>query len=220
MKSFEFCGVALHALPSGGLYWHEVGLLVVSDLHLGKSERIARLSGQILPPYETIDTLTRLKSDLDTTGARRVICLGDSFDDLQAGEQLVPRIGDWLTTLMAGREWTWIEGNHDPGPINIGGKHRAQSTEGPLLFRHEAGAGASVGEVTGHYHPKAQLVMRGRTVTRPCFLYDTRRLILPAYGTYTGGLRSNSEVLKRLMADSARAILTGKTAVEIPMPRG
>lgn len=192
---------------------------MVSDLHLGKSERIARRSGQMLPPYETIDTLNRLKSDIETTLPKNVICLGDSFDDLLAGAALFPQLKDWLMPLMAGRSWTWIEGNHDPGSLDIGGTYRAQAILGPLLFRHEAKEDAPPGEVTGHFHPKAGIAMRGRTVTRPCFLYDDHRLIMPAYGTYTGGLRSNADVLLGLMSTKARAILTGKALVEIPMPR-
>ena len=219
MKLFKFCSTTLHALPSGGLHWPAQELLVVSDLHLGKSERIARRSGQMLPPYETIDTLTKLQSDLEATQPAHVICLGDSFDDMLAGAAALREIGDWLARLMAGRSWVWIEGNHDPGPLEVGGTHLAQVQRGPLTFRHEAAPDCDPGEVTGHFHPKAAITLRGRAITRPCFLYDTRRLILPAYGTYTGGLRSGDAVLQRLMAPDARAILTGKTAIEVPMPR-
>lgn len=219
IRPFTFAGTALEALGSGALHWPDAQLLVVSDLHLGKSERVARRSGQMLPPYETIDTLTKLEAALETTKAAQVICLGDSFDDLAAGAALAPELVDWITRLMAGRDWTWIEGNHDPGPLEIGGTHRAQLRLGALTFRHIAEPGAS-GEVSGHYHPKARLNAKGRVMTRPCFLYDDARLILPAFGTYTGGLRSTSDALLRLMASSARAILTGPSPVEIPMPRG
>ncbi|SFR57638.1 ligase-associated DNA damage response endonuclease PdeM [Litoreibacter janthinus] len=219
MKQFTFCGTTLAALPSGALLWQEQRLLIVSDLHLGKSERIARRSGQMLPPYETIDTLTRLQNDLDAHSPEHVICLGDSFDDLAAGEALPVQITDWITRLMAGRNWTWIEGNHDPGPLSLGGTHRRQQEFDPLVFRHIAENTSPSGEVSGHYHPKASLQMRGRAVTRPCFLYDDTRLILPAYGTFTGGLRTTSKPLLALMQPTARAILTGASAVEIPMPR-
>lgn len=217
---FTFSGAELVALPSGALHWPSENMLVVSDLHLGKSDRIARRAGQMLPPYETIDTLARLETDLDRTGARHVICLGDSFDDLEAGASLTDDISDWITRLIAGREWVWIEGNHDPGPLPLGGSHRAQITREPLRFRHIAETAASAGEVSGHFHPKASLTAKGRVMTRPCFLYDQTRLILPAFGTYTGGLRSAKGPLAALMAHNARAILTGPIPVEIPMPRG
>ena len=214
----SFAGAALHALGSGALYWPDQSLLCVSDLHLGKAERIARRGGSQLPPYETRDTLTRLSADLEATAARVVICLGDSFDDRAAAEALPEEERLWITRLQAGRRWIWIEGNHDPGPLEFGGAHMAELTIGALTFRHIARAGAA-GEVSGHYHPKATLHTRGRAVTRPAFLIDDQRLILPAYGTYTGGLRSRDPAFSDLMAPDARAVLTGQTPVAIPLAR-
>lgn len=211
-------GARLHALGSGGLFWPDQNLLCISDLHLGKSERIARRGGSQLPPYETRDTLNRLASDLEQTGARTVVCLGDSFDDLAAARALPEDERLWITRLQAGRRWVWIEGNHDPGPIEFGGTHLAELPIGALTFRHIAKAGAS-GEVSGHYHPKATLQTRARAISRPAFLIDSDRLILPAYGTYTGGLRSHDAVLARLMRPDASAILTGAKPVQVPMPR-
>ena len=163
-------------------------------------------------------TLARLADDLERTGARTVICLGDSFDDLTAAAALPEEEGLWITGLQAGRRWIWIEGNHDPGPIEFGGEHLQEITLGPLTFRHIASDHAA-GEVSGHYHPKAHLQTRGRRISRPAFLCDSKRLILPAYGTYTGGLRSHSDVLNRLMEAKALAILTGPVPTCVPMPR-
>ncbi|WP_300031985.1 ligase-associated DNA damage response endonuclease PdeM [uncultured Roseobacter sp.] len=216
--AFSFAGAELRALGSGGLWWPEQALLCVSDLHLGKSERVARRAGQTLPPYETRDTLTRLGEDLARTGARTVICLGDSFDDRIAAAALPEEERLWITRLQAGRQWIWIEGNHDPGPLEFGGTHQQTARTGPLVFRHIAEAEARA-EVSGHYHPKAHLHARGRLVSRPAFLYDSTRLILPAYGTYTGGLRTDEQTLCNLMKPDALAILTGPTPVCIPMPR-
>lgn len=215
---FSLAGADVVALASGALFWPEVGLLTVSDLHLGKSERIARRSGAMLPPYETRDTLARLEADIRATDARTVVCLGDSFDDLEAAESLDEGERLWLARLQAGRRWVWIEGNHDPGPIDFGGTHLAELPTPPLTFRHIARPGAS-GEVSGHYHPKAQLHARGRVITRACFLYDSDRVIMPAYGTYTGGLRVEDQVLQELMRPEACAVLTGRKAHAIPMPR-
>ncbi len=215
---FTLAGTALQALGSGALFWPQEQLLCVSDLHLGKSERIARRGGSPLPPYETRDTLTKLEQDLTATNAQTVVCLGDSFDDLGAALALPEAERLWITRLQAGRRWIWIEGNHDPGPIDMGGSHLAELGLGPLTFRHIAQAGAA-GEVSGHYHPKAGVQARGRTITRPAFLLDDARLILPAYGTYTGGLRSQSEVLCQIMTAGSLAILTGPQPVVVPMPR-
>lgn len=211
-------GIDLKALGSGALWWPDQRLLCVSDLHLGKSERIARRGGFQLPPYETRDTLSRLAADLASTQARTVICLGDSFDDLGVAQALPEEDKLWIARLQAGRQWIWVEGNHDPGPVDLGGTHLAELSLATLTFRHIAIPGLT-GEISGHYHPKASVTLRGRTITRPAFLYDAARLILPAYGTYTGGLSSRAAAFAPLMRPDACAVLTGKTALAVPMPR-
>ncbi len=215
---FTFCGQALRALGSGALWWPEQRVLCVSDLHLGKSERIVRRGGVALPPYDSRETLTRLAADLEHSQAETVICLGDSFDDLDASRALPAQDRLQITAMQAGRRWIWIEGNHDPGPVELGGTHLSEWVLGSLVFRHIATADG-VGEISGHYHPKASLAAKGRTISRPAFLVNGQRLILPAYGTYTGGLRCTDAVLAKLMTGEAQAILTGSNPVKIPMPR-
>ena len=209
-----FHGETLHLRATGALFWPARQVIVVSDSHLGKSERLARRGGTLLPPYETQATLEKFDRDLETTGAATVICLGDSFDDLAAAGSIDDASRLWLTRLMAGRDWTWITGNHDPGPIDIGGSHRVELTVRPFTFRHIAEPGQSA-EISGHFHPKARLAGQ----SRPCFLADAARLMMPAYGTYTGGLWSNDPALTTIMARDALAILTGTRALAIPMPR-
>jgi uncharacterized protein len=211
--SFTFAGQPLVALPSGALHWPDRNLLIVSDLHLGKSERLARRGGTLLPPYETRETLTRLSDDLDRTVAKSVLSLGDSFDDLVAADTLDEADHMTLARLMAGRDWTWIMGNHDAGTFTFGGTNRADVTLGPIALRHIATT--QTPEISGHYHPKARI---GSTVRR-CFLVDHNRIILPAYGAYTGGLHCDDPALTSLMADTAIAVLTGKQAIPCPMPR-
>lgn len=215
--ALSFYGAALEALPSGALFWRDESVLVVSDLHLGKSARLSARGGAQLPPYETRETLQRLDADLAATGAACVICLGDSFDAPGLEHHLQEDDLLWLTRLMAGRDWTWIEGNHDPGPVALGGTHRVVLRLGPLTFTHIASG--SPAELSGHYHPKARIVVRGRMISRPCFLVDSDKLILPAYGAYTGGLCTTSQTLCALMHPGAQAILTGPRPVAIPMPR-
>jgi DNA ligase-associated metallophosphoesterase len=218
MIKLSLAGEALRALGSGALWWPGQSLLCVSDLHLGKSDRIARRGGTLLPPFETKDTLQRLQSDIEATNASVVVCLGDSFDDLAAADSLDEADLLWLTRLQAGRRWIWIEGNHDPGPVDLGGEHLSEYRSCALVFRHIASPDET-GEISGHYHPKAQIAAKGRSVSRPCFLADDQRIIMPAYGTYTGGLRCVSEVLQRLTKPNAIAILTGSNPLKIPMPR-
>ena len=215
---FSFAGQRLRALGSGALWWPEQDLLCVSDLHLGKSERMVRRGGPALPPYDNRETLARLATDLEYTAAGTVICLGDSFDDLDASLSLTDDERLRISTLQAGRHWIWIEGNHDPGPVELGGTHLSEWSCDSLVFRHITQS-HDHGEVFGHYHPKARILVKGRAITRPAFLLDSDRMILPAYGTYTGGLRSSEKVLSEIMAPDAKAILTGPQPLMVPMPR-
>ena len=211
---FSFVGEMLTALPSGALFWQSEQTLVVSDLHFGKSERIARRGGTLLPPYDTIETLTRLAADIQAVRPATVICLGDSFDDLAAGAALGEAHRDTIRLLQAGRRWIWLEGNHDPGPVDLGGEHLAVLSIGPLTLRHIAREGAAPGEISGHYHPKARV----KAVSRPCFMADAGRLILPAYGSYTGGLDWTTPVLRALFGTRAIAYLTGTRVLAVPVP--
>lgn len=213
--AFTLGAARLEARASGALWWADQQLLVVSDLHLGKSQRLARRGGALLPPYETPATLARLEAELAATQARRVVCLGDSFDDVTAASELRSEDHAGLLRLMAGRDWVWIEGNHDPAPSDLGGLHQACLTLGALTLRHIAEPAVQGPEISGHYHPKARLAGR----PAPCFLLNPKseRLILPAFGAYTGGLACDAPPLTELMqASDAVAILTGKAARAIP----
>lgn len=211
--AFQFCGTSLVACANGTLWLPDTQTLCVSDLHLGKSQRIARRAGLMLPPFETLDTLNRLGETITRLHPQTVICLGDSFDDLTAAHDLAPEAKSLITQLQAGRKWIWIEGNHDAGPVDIGGTHLAQTTVAGLTFRHIATEEKA--EVSGHYHPKHLIA----GATRPCFLYDATRIVLPAFGTYTGGLRSDALPLKALFPLGAIAVLTGKSAIATPLER-
>ncbi len=215
---FNLADTQLHARADGSLWCPSGRILCVSDLHLGKSERVARRGGALLPPYETRETLWLLEEAVAATDPAEVICLGDSFDDLDAAQSVSDETRATLARLQAGRGWVWIEGNHDAGPVDIGGTNLHTLYEPPLMFRHIAQQTAN-GEVSGHYHPKTRLNLRGRVITRRSFLFDASRLILPAYGTYTGGLETQNDALSNLMAPDAKAILLNDPPLMVPMPR-
>ena len=206
-------------LPSGALWWPAERLLAVSDLHLGRSERMARRGGGLLPPYETRDTLERLAAVIAETAPHTVVSLGDCFDDMGAAEAVLDELIGRLTGMASGRQWIWIAGNHDPGPVELPGSNVAEYREGPLVFRHIARPGAA-GEVSGHYHPKMRLWLRGSHIARPCFLADGDRAILPAFGTYTGGLDATDAALDPLFGPDARAFLTGRAVTVLPRHAG
>lgn len=208
---FKFSDECLTACASGALFWADRRMLIVSDLHLGRTERIAREGGHIIPPYENTDTLKRLEDEIRALNPVTVVCLGDSFDDLTATASLTEIETDWITRLQAGREWIWVEGNHDPAPLDLGGTNRETLSVGPLTLRHIASSNTS-GEISGHYHPKVTIPTRGRGISRPCFLFDADRLILPAFGTYTGGMNVSRQPLSAMFNKDANVIITGKSA--------
>ncbi len=213
---FALAGARLTATPSGALWWEEARILAIADLHLGKSERLARRGGALLPPYETRETLQRLSDEIARRKPEEVICLGDSFDDNAASGGLALVERETLSTLMAGRRWTWISGNHDPAPIEIGGGTVAEARRGDLVFRHIAATGGT-GEVSAHYHPKARLTLKGRRISRPCFVLGAGRLILPAFGAYTGGLSVRDPAIAGLVGPNAMALLLGTGVSAIPV---
>ncbi len=214
--NFQLARARLTATPTGALWWEDQRILCVADLHLGKSERLARRGGALLPPYETRDTLQRLADEIARHRPDEVICLGDSFDDAAAAEGLDRAERETLSTLMAGRRWTWITGNHDPAPIEIGGATVSEARREALTFRHIAAAGGN-GEVSGHYHPKARLTLKGRRISRACFVLGAGRLIMPAFGAYTGGLSVRDPAIAGLVGPNATALLLGNGVSAIPV---
>jgi len=174
--------------PRGALYFPELRLLAVSDLHLEKGSSFAR-RGQLLPPYDTGATLHLLAAVIAQHRPDTVISLGDSFHDGGGAERMPAPYRDDLLGLMRGREWIWIAGNHDPGaPADLPGIRAHEVAIGGLRFRHEPSEGSAPGEIAGHLHPGAVIVQRGRAVRRRCFASDGERLIMPAFGAYTGML--------------------------------
>ncbi|HYC06026.1 MAG TPA: ligase-associated DNA damage response endonuclease PdeM [Azospirillaceae bacterium] len=212
MTSIDFTlnGARLTADLSGALWWAERRWLVVADLHLEKGSAFAT-RGQFLPPYDTAATLSRLEEACARLDPARVICLGDSFHDRRAAERVSAADGRRIQDLTAARDWVWIAGNHDPAPPKEwGGSVVEEITEGPLVLRHEALPGPVAGEVSGHYHPKAAVGTRAGRISARCFATDGMRLILPAFGAFTGGLNVLSPAIGALLGRRFTAILLGR----------
>jgi DNA ligase-associated metallophosphoesterase len=187
-EEIAVAGVSLMADLAGALYWPEEELLVVSDLHLEKGSAYAA-RGTLLPPYDTASALERIGALLARYLVRMVIALGDNFHDGGGPARLAARDRAALLALQRGRDWVWIAGNHDPEPREgIGGVFARSLALGPLVFRHEPKPEPSEGEIAGHLHPSARVRHRGRVLTRRCFASNGTRIVLPAFGAYTGGL--------------------------------
>jgi len=207
MVRFTFCGHDLEALPQGALFWPARRALLIADLHLEKGSWFARL-GQMLPPYDSIATLSDLTALAAATDAAEIWCLGDSFHDRFGCERLPARARDLLTALTAGTRWTWITGNHDAGLLDhCGGAIAEEAEVDGLLLRHEAVPGESRPELSGHFHPKLRITRRGRLVSRRCFVATERKLILPAFGSLTGGLDAHHPEIVRAVGPGAEALV-------------
>jgi DNA ligase-associated metallophosphoesterase len=205
--------VELLADASGALYWPGRRTLVVADLHLEKGSALAR-RGQLLPPYDTVATLEALTDAIARHRPERIICLGDSFHDDGAAGRLAPADGAALRRLTADQDWIWIAGNHDPAPpADWGGRVETRVTLGALTFRHQADGYHAPGEISGHYHPRASVRTRARRITGRCFVSDGRRLVLPAFGAYTGGLDVLDPAIAGLFPRGFSVHLLGRAAV-------
>ena len=205
---------------AGAAWWPAARTLVFSDIHFEKGSSLAR-RGALLPPYDTRTSLRRMAALIDRYAPARVIALGDSFHDCEAADRLDPDDRALLMTLAGRAEWVWIEGNHDPHPPAwLGGTVTAQIAIGGLVFRHEPSALPQAGEIAGHLHPCATVSLRGRSLRRKCFASDGMRLVMPAFGAYTGGLDVNETPIASLFPGAFAAYMLGGRRVYAVAARG
>lgn len=219
MVPLSFADQSFLALSDAALYWPARRALLVADLHFEKASWYARF-GQFLPPHDsraTLDALTRL---IDRTGARAVFSLGDAFHDVGAADRLARPVREGLAALMARVDWTWISGNHDAmlaGDLPGGAVVDAIWVDG-IHLRHEAVAGDPSPEISGHFHPKFRLSVRGRPVARRCFVQGGCKLILPAFGAMTGGLDAADAAIGAVVGPDARAlVVAGEKLLQFPL---
>lgn len=207
MVPFSFGGHALRAHGSGALHWPARAALLVADLHLEKASWFAE-RGQMLPPYDSLATLAELEALIAATGAREVWCLGDSFHDVGGCDRLPAEAQARLRALTAATQWTWITGNHDPAILDrCGGDVVEEAVVDGLVLRHEAAPAERRFELSGHFHPKLRVRVRGRQVARRCFVATAVKLVLPAFGSLTGGLDAQHPEIRRAVGGAAEALV-------------
>lgn len=223
LAPLHVAGERLMLDPAGALVWPARRLLAVADLHLEKGSHFAT-RGRFLPPYDSAETLERLRLLLRRHRPERLLFLGDSFHDGDGAARLAPAIAQGLARMVAGLSLTWLLGNHDPAPPrDLPGESAEVLTDGLLTFRHIPGLRPAKGaEIAGHLHPKAAMPTRAGFVTRPCFVADAKRVLLPAFGAYTGGLEVSDPAIAGLFPRGGRAFLLGTERLfSFPLaPRG
>ena len=199
MVPLSFAEHEMRLVHGRALYWPREQALLVADLHLEKASFFAQ-RGQMLPPYDSRETLERVALALRETGARRVFCLGDNFHDSAGAARLELHAAGMLAALVRVVDWVWITGNHDAELSDpLGGTLADELTVGGVALRHRALKGAPGPELSGHFHPKLMVQARGRRIARPCAVRSEARMILPAFGTLTGGMNAGApEILAAL----------------------
>ena len=218
MVPLSFAGETFFPSADGALFWPAQQALLVADLHLEKASWFARL-GQFLPPYDSHATLTALAHETERTGARRIYCLGDSFHDRSGCERLPGEARELLGALTSRLTWTWIVGNHDPGfSSDVGGTVEDEIELAGIVLRHEAVRGERRPEISGHFHPKLRLHLRGRSVSRRCYVTSETKIIMPAYGSLTGGLDArHPEILGSVGSNAAALVPVSDRLLKFPL---
>jgi DNA ligase-associated metallophosphoesterase len=194
---------------SGALWLEEDRALVFADVHLEKGSAFAS-RGQLLPPYDTRETLRRIADEAQALQPRLIVMLGDAFHDTDAEARMDRADIETLFAIASGRTLIWVVGNHDPKPPeNLPGEPADELSLSGLILRHEPEPEAPDGETAGHLHPCARVAAGGRSVRRRCFVTDGRRLILPAFGAYAGGLSIRDQAFARLFMRAPLAVALG-----------
>ncbi|MBL8547775.1 MAG: ligase-associated DNA damage response endonuclease PdeM [Hyphomonadaceae bacterium] len=205
------------ALPDGALWIAESKTLIVSDIHFEKGSSFA-LRGQMLPPYDTHAALLKLTDLMLRLQPDIIVSLGDSFHDSGGPARMDARDRELLRLLMSRCDWVWVEGNHDGrAPETLGGVFKETLHIGSLVLRHHPTEADAPGEVAGHLHPCAKVSGRGRVVRRRCFATDGARLVMPAFGAFTGGLNVCDKAYAKIFPAGATAFVLGKDRV-LPAP--
>lgn len=213
-QPITLAGHTLTPVAAGALYWEAERTLIVADLHFEKGAAFAA-RGMLLPPYDTRTTLRRLAACISTFAPRRVVALGDSFHRSHLAETLARSDREDLSAVQQGRDWYWVLGNHDPDlPASIGGVVCGSLGIGGITLRHEPTADAATPEIAGHLHPVARIARSGLGIRRKCFATDGRRLVMPAFGAYAGGLNVLDRAFSPLFVRRRLAAwMTGRSEV-------
>lgn len=213
--SIPLSSASFQADLHGALLWPAEETLVVADLHLEKGSSFAgRARAQFLPPYDTRATIERLEHLLGRHAPRRVICLGDSVHDSGAEGRIDSADSARIRAMTSSCDWIWIAGNHDPEPpIGWGGTVLREVAIGDVVFRHQAQTETlddDIGEISGHFHPVASVATRSARISARCFVGDGRRLVLPAFGAYTGGLNVLDPAIAKLFDLAFNVVMLGR----------
>ena len=173
------------------ILWREENILVVSDLHLEKGSSY-KLSGQFIPPYDTKDTLERLKKIIDKVKPNLLILLGDIFHDKYSLKRMNDTDKKLFNDIISKIKTIFVEGNHDANTLDLNRSTHKFYEKNNLFFKHIFSNEKKL-EISGHYHPSVSIKHKGIKLRCPCFIVSKNKIILPSFGKYTGGLDLKEE---------------------------
>lgn len=191
---------SLELLPERAFLWRKRNLLGFSDVHLGKAESLQAM-GVPVPSSVHQEDLDRMTALIQKHCIQEVLILGDWIHKKNSWtEDLLLKLHDFFQ-LHQNIKWTLLIGNHERGsmdylklfPLNI---VEDELHLEPFTFSH--GHTETQGEFTiqGHVHPVVSLKEGPIRLRLPCFVLEEDSLLLPSFGTFTGGheiLRKNSQ---------------------------
>ena len=218
MKSFKFKDHEFQISLDGILFWIEKKIAIISDLHLEKGSSYAS-TGQLIPPYDSLETLNNLIKNLEKNKVSELIFLGDTFHDDQASERMSHETDLLFKRLIKTYKVIFIRGNHD-NKLSIDGVFCCEKyvLDG-IHFIHEASK-ENINQVSGHFHPVASLRVNSKKITAKCLVHSKNLIILPSYGQYTGGLNITKSPLREFIdVNSTIYLLSNKSVYKLPVSK-
>jgi DNA ligase-associated metallophosphoesterase len=217
MHEISVLNQRLQLLPEKAVYVPDLDLLLVADVHLGKSEAFQSL-GIPIPNRVNQDTLDRLQNLCDRLFPKTLIVLGDLFHSLRGFDDTI--LQSWVHfTETCGAAVQVILGNHDRAIATLLSAYaipfHTRPVEYPgLILSHEPANVPNCVNLCGHIHPCLLLKTRLDTLRLPCFFLEQHRLILPSFGSFTGGyeMRLKPGAIAYVVAEGVVVPFSGKTA--------
>ncbi len=203
-------GERLLLLPEKAVFWPAQEMLIIADIHFGKAASFRAL-GVPVPRGTTTENLLGLDALVNAHGARHVMFLGDFLHARAAHASSTQQ------AMLAWRETrrdlrlTLVRGNHDKhagDPAAVLGIELVDEPHavGPFAFCHHPDLDTGAYVMAGHVHPAWVLATRFDALRLPCFVVGSHRMILPSFGSFTGGHVVTREAGDAIFVTSGEAV--------------
>jgi len=200
----KFANEEFYAHPSSALYWKRLNIIIVADLHLGKSISFAKQK-QFLPPYDTKETLAKLFKCINEFEPSKLIIVGDLLHDMFSVNSFQEKDHQDFNKYSKNTQFIWVKGNHDYD-IEINGFTKVLNYKvEEIIFNHIPIKSKNF-QICGHYHPKVKISHKGKVIHKSCFVHNNKLLVLPSFGILTGGLSIYDEPITNILGNKNLSI--------------